>query len=104
MLPRPPKPADIAVLQYTSGSTSDPRGVAVTHANLAHNLATITSEFQPSVNARLLSWLPHFHDMGLIWRGAVAAHLGWRIDSDVPAAIPATPAALAGAIRSMELK
>jgi acyl-CoA synthetase (AMP-forming)/AMP-acid ligase II len=79
LLSEPPKPADIAVLQYTSGSTSDPRGVAVTHANLAHNLATITSEFQPSVNARLLSWLPHFHDMGLI--GGVLSPLTWGGES-----------------------
>jgi acyl-CoA synthetase (AMP-forming)/AMP-acid ligase II len=70
-----PQPSDIAVLQYTSGSTSDPRGVAVSHANLAHNLATITSEFQPSGNARLLSWLPHFHDMGLI--GGVLSPMTW---------------------------
>jgi acyl-CoA synthetase (AMP-forming)/AMP-acid ligase II len=74
-IPDSPIPADIAVLQYTSGSTSEPRGVGVTHANLAHNLATITKEFQPSANARLLSWLPHFHDMGLI--GGLLCPLTW---------------------------
>jgi acyl-CoA synthetase (AMP-forming)/AMP-acid ligase II len=79
LLPEPPIPADIAVLQYTSGSTSDPRGVAVTHANLAHNLATITREFRPSTNARLLSWLPHFHDMGLI--GGVLSAMTWGGES-----------------------
>lgn len=70
-----PRPNDIAFLQYTSGSTSDPRGVAVTHAALVHNLATITREFQPTPDARLLSWLPHFHDMGLI--GGLLSPLTW---------------------------
>ena len=73
--PVPPYGDDIAVLQYTSGSTSEARGVAVSHGNLAHNVATITREFQPSAGARLLSWLPHFHDMGLI--GGVLSPLTW---------------------------
>lgn len=58
--------SEIALLQYTSGSTSEPRGVAVTHANLAHNLEMLRRAFQPAPGARIVSWLPHFHDMGLI--------------------------------------
>lgn len=61
-----PSPDDIAFLQYTSGSTGNARGVAVSHLNLAHNVATISGEFNSSYSGRLLSWLPHFHDMGLI--------------------------------------
>lgn len=57
---------DIALLQYTSGSTADPRGVMVTHSNLAHNVAMVETAFQLPYGARGVSWLPHFHDMGLI--------------------------------------
>lgn len=59
-------PSDLAVLQYTSGSTSEPRGVALTHANLAHNLDMLADAFRPQAGARIVSWLPHFHDMGLM--------------------------------------
>lgn len=59
-------PSDIALLQYTSGSTAEPRGVMVTHGNLAHNAAMIERAFQLPPGARGVSWLPHFHDMGLI--------------------------------------
>jgi acyl-CoA synthetase (AMP-forming)/AMP-acid ligase II len=56
----------IAFLQYTSGSTSEPKGVSITHANLAHNLAIITKELQASPSTVVVSWLPQYHDMGLI--------------------------------------
>jgi acyl-CoA synthetase (AMP-forming)/AMP-acid ligase II len=59
-------PSDIAMLQYTSGSTSEPKGVALTHANIAHNLDMLADAFQPEGPARIVSWLPHFHDMGLM--------------------------------------
>ena len=58
--------SDLAFLQYTSGSTASPRGVMVSHANLVHNcgyLASLSEDDEESVGA---SWLPHFHDMGLI--------------------------------------
>lgn len=64
--PPPMAPSDIAVLQYTSGSTSEPKGVTLTHANLAHNLDMMGEAFQSGPDTRLLSWLPHFHDMGLM--------------------------------------
>ncbi|MBI1320605.1 MAG: AMP-binding protein [Candidatus Hydrogenedens sp.] len=65
-----PKPGwgDLAFLQYTSGSTSDPKGVMVTHGNLLHNLGT-TSQAAERMGARIetyVSWLPVYHDMGLI--------------------------------------
>jgi acyl-CoA synthetase (AMP-forming)/AMP-acid ligase II len=56
----------VAFLQYTSGSTGDPKGVAVTHGNVASNLATITEALGLSKNMTLVGWIPHFHDMGLI--------------------------------------
>ena len=62
----PVAPSDLALLQYTSGSTSEPRGVALTHSNIAHNLDMLAEAFQASPGERIVSWLPHFHDMGLL--------------------------------------
>ena len=56
----------LAFLQYTSGSTATPRGVMVTHGNLLHNLACLRQVFQFSAESVGVTWLPHFHDMGLI--------------------------------------
>ena len=56
----------IAFLQYTSGSTADPKGVMVTHGNLLHNSALIRSAFASSPEDRGVFWLPLHHDMGLI--------------------------------------
>jgi phthiocerol/phenolphthiocerol synthesis type-I polyketide synthase C len=56
----------LAFLQYTSGSTAAPRGVMVTHGNLLHNLACLRDVFQFSADSVGVTWLPHFHDMGLI--------------------------------------
>jgi 8-amino-7-oxononanoate synthase len=57
---------DVAMLQYTSGSTAAPRGVVLTHRNLLQNLALIHSVYPALPEDRALSWLPPFHDMGLI--------------------------------------
>ncbi|HLJ24240.1 MAG TPA: SDR family NAD(P)-dependent oxidoreductase [Candidatus Acidoferrales bacterium] len=56
----------LAFLQYTSGSTAAPRGVMVTHGNLLHNLACLREVFQFSPDSVGVTWLPHYHDMGLI--------------------------------------
>jgi acyl-CoA synthetase (AMP-forming)/AMP-acid ligase II len=65
-LPPSPKSSDLAFLQYTSGSTSEPKGVMITHGNLAHNLTIITSELKAGKDTVVVSWLPQYHDMGLI--------------------------------------
>lgn len=56
----------IAFLQYTSGSTSEPKGVMISHQNLSHNLTLITKELQVDTSTVNVSWLPQYHDMGLI--------------------------------------
>lgn len=65
-----------AFLQYTSGSTGDPKGVIVTHANLLHNEKQLYSAFQHSNESRIVSWLPLFHDMGLIGNLLQAIYAG----------------------------
>lgn len=57
----------VAFLQYTSGSTGSPKGVMVTHANLLHNLGKMHRLFGHSASSRFVSWLPLFHDLGLIF-------------------------------------
>lgn len=57
---------DIAFLQYTSGSTGDPKGVMVTHGNLAANCSMISAIYRGEPGTCLVSWLPPYHDMGLI--------------------------------------
>lgn len=64
---RPEIGADtLAFLQYTSGSTAAPKGVMVTHGNLIHNLGMIYHGFGHTPESRMVSWLPPYHDMGLI--------------------------------------
>jgi acyl-CoA synthetase (AMP-forming)/AMP-acid ligase II len=58
--------ASLAFLQYTSGSTSAPRGVMVSHANLLHNLAQTEADGLYGPDSVSVSWLPVNHDMGLI--------------------------------------
>jgi len=64
--PTPPERDALAFLQYTSGSTSSPRGVLVTHGNLLANLAMMQARFGTTAGARHVNWVPHYHDMGLI--------------------------------------
>ncbi len=60
------KANDIALLQYTSGSTGDPKGVVLTHANLLANMRAIGEALALGPGDLGVSWLPLYHDMGLI--------------------------------------
>ncbi len=64
---------DLAFLQYTSGSTGSPKGVMLTHAHLLANIRAMGQTVQVNSEDRFVSWLPLYHDMGLIgaWLGSL---------------------------------
>ena len=67
------KPQDIAMIQYTSGSTGNPKGVVLTHANLLVNIRAMGRALRVTPADVFVSWLPLYHDMGLIgaWMGSL---------------------------------
>ncbi|MFI6345316.1 fatty acyl-AMP ligase [Streptomyces sp. NPDC050560] len=69
-------PEDLAFLQYTSGSTSDPKGVMVSHANLLANEKAIKASVGADSSTRYGGWLPFYHDMGLIGHILQPLYLG----------------------------
>jgi len=60
-------PGDPALIQYTSGSTSEPKGAALTHGNLLHNLRYFDVGWDHSPDSVSVNWLPAFHDLGLVY-------------------------------------
>jgi acyl-CoA synthetase (AMP-forming)/AMP-acid ligase II len=74
--PPPPRAEDIAFLQYTSGSTSVPKGVAVSHANLLANLDMIRVSLGNTKRSTYVNWVPLYHDMGLILNALEALYVG----------------------------
>jgi acyl-CoA synthetase (AMP-forming)/AMP-acid ligase II len=71
-----PDPNDIAFLQYTSGSTSEPKGVAVSHGNLLANLEMIRLALGNTRHSTYVNWVPLYHDMGLILNALEALYVG----------------------------
>lgn len=69
----PIQAGQIALLQYTSGSTANPKGVALTHTNLLANIRAMGQATQVTSTDVFVSWLPLYHDMGLIgaWLGSL---------------------------------
>jgi acyl-CoA synthetase (AMP-forming)/AMP-acid ligase II len=74
--PRPCSADTIALLQYTSGSTSHPKGVMVSHGNLRANQEMIRRAFGHDQDTDLVGWTPLFHDQGLIGNVLQPIHLG----------------------------
>jgi len=86
-----PGAEDIAFLQYTSGSTGDPKGVVLSHSDLLANIRAMGEAVQVRPDDVFVSWLPLYHDMGLIgaWLGSL--YYGLPLVSMSPLAFLARP-------------
>ncbi|MEZ4361188.1 MAG: aminotransferase class I/II-fold pyridoxal phosphate-dependent enzyme [Kofleriaceae bacterium] len=78
------RPSDHALFQYTSGSTSTPKAVMVSHGNLLHNVAAQLRAYECSRQTVWVSWLPTFHDMGLIGNTLAPVYGGFTTVSMSP--------------------
>jgi acyl-CoA synthetase (AMP-forming)/AMP-acid ligase II len=78
------RPVDLALLQYTSGSTMLPKGVMVTHRNLLHNTAMMRTAFGAVEGDAVTTWLPLYHDMGLIGMMLMPLSAGMTINLSTP--------------------
>ncbi|MFJ8403580.1 fatty acyl-AMP ligase [Streptomyces microflavus] len=79
------RPDHLALLQYTSGSTSDPKGVMVSHANLVHNVTGMARNLGTGPGQATAGWLPLFHDMGLIGMICHPIWAGMSVHMSTPA-------------------
>lgn len=84
-------PQDLALIQYTSGSTAEPKGVMIDHANLAANLDAIQAKFELTSDSIVVNWLPPYHDMGLIGGIIEALWCGYRVVLMDPRSFVARP-------------
>lgn len=92
------RPEQLALLQYTSGSTSEPRGVMVSHANLVHNVAGVSRNLSSGPGQATVGWLPLCHDMGLIGMICHPLWAGMTVHMSSPAEFLRDPASWLHAI------
>lgn len=85
-------PEHLALLQYTSGSTSEPKGVMVSHSNLVHNSAGLARNLGSGPGQTAVGWLPLFHDMGLIGMICHPLWAGMSVRMNTPAGFLRDPA------------
>lgn len=86
-----PSPEAVCVLQYTSGSTAAPRGVMVTHDNIARNSRLLAQQAALDSRSVWVSWVPHFHDLGLFGSLCTPLYNGIETVLMPPAAFVARP-------------
>jgi len=86
------RPSDLALLQYTSGSTGHPKGVMLTHANLLANVRAIGEALGMRGDDVGVSWLPLYHDMGLIGAWLMPLYFGLPVVVLSPLAFLSRPA------------
>ena len=94
------QPEDLAIIQYTSGSTGSPKGVMLSQYNVMENCRYITSAFQIDETARGVFWLPYYHDMGLIGGLISPFYVGGRSTTMSPPHFLARPSRWLRAISS----
>ncbi len=93
-------PDDVALIQYTSGSTGDPKGVVLTHRQLLANIAAMGQAAEVSSSDVFVSWLPLYHDMGLIGAWHASLLFGYPLVVMSPLTFLARPASWLSTISS----
>ena len=86
-----PRADDIALVQYTSGSTGNPKGVVLAHTHMLANIRAISAAIDPRPDDVVVSWLPLYHDMGLIGSWLTSLYLGLELELMPPTAFLARP-------------
>ena len=88
----PRRAADLALLQYTSGSTGDPKGVMLSHANLVADIRAMGEAIRVTTADVFVSWLPLYHDMGLIGAWLSSLYFGLPVAVMPPTTFLVRPA------------
>jgi len=81
----------LALLQFTSGSVASPKGVKISHRNLLHNIGLMSIASRAGADSIGVSWLPHFHDMGLIGGILMPLYVGFPVTLMSPSSFVRRP-------------